>query len=353
MNDSDNTDHFEGNPIYFSFLGSEYSRSGVYLTSEVLDKANFCLVPAGFRLAIKFLKSTNRKSNFLRKNIVVLSPSHLLVIYLAIFLRKRVILDAGWPLTDSTPTGGTHLHRIGKTIQAYLIDFASFALAKKILLESQQQKDYVSKHFLVRLKKIEVLYTGVNENQFRNMLSNSTKVRDKNLQVLFRGKYNPESGLEVIAKASVILEGSPITFTIITNDKLPNLEFSKNVETRKGFLSSIELQEEYQKADICLGQFSVLDRLERTIPHKFYEAMFFGKIYLSPRNEALEEIIPPGNSKLLLQSNSPSELALALTQIAADRHLIEEIGSENRNYYDDNFSQEILSRRFLSLCKCD
>ena len=55
-------------------------------------------------------------------------------------------------------------------------------------------------------------------------------------------------------------------------------------------LSDEELSFCYNHAKISIGQLSSYERVNRTIPHKAYEAGFFGLPYVSAPSKSLEEL---------------------------------------------------------------
>lgn len=81
-----------------------------------------------------------------------MSPSHSLVIYSTLIFWRRIIFDAGWSLTESTLMRTIGVKGFPRILKTYSLDFLAFHLAKDVILESQEQIDFISKYFLVPRK---------------------------------------------------------------------------------------------------------------------------------------------------------------------------------------------------------
>jgi glycosyltransferase involved in cell wall biosynthesis len=203
--------------IIFLTIGEPgYSRSWTYFNGARKLGANVEFIKIESKTLTKqFLK--------LRKNLsreyvyVVMSPSQYLVSFVRFFLGQKVILDAGWSLFEGTVLARKRYGLFGfLALKTFLIDFVSSHLATKVVVESKNQAEFYSKIFLVNRRKIAVLYTGVDEDSLKPTFSqielpnffNNSKI------VLFRGKYNQESGIEVLAAATKQLISEDVTFWI-------------------------------------------------------------------------------------------------------------------------------------------
>jgi hypothetical protein len=282
----------------------DYSRSAVYYAHiKDLDEfsSNFTEIKnRGLALigeVFQFRKALRKTSN--PKTIIVMSPSHKLVIFLKFLPNTTLVLDAGWSLTESSVARKNSRRRNIRIIKNYCIDFLAFHLANLILLESQHQIQYTKKIFLVRVSKLAKLYTGFNEKQINSHLSVSFQKKwDEilkpyvNFQIItFRGKYNDESGLENLVKISHRLAHLPYLFIVIT-DKLPQeLQFSKKTIVVEEFLRWDELRVILNKTNFYVGQLSFNKRLRNTIPHKAFEAGFFEIPYITAKNPGIQEYL--------------------------------------------------------------
>jgi hypothetical protein len=279
--------------IYVSSLSKAYSRSGVYFASDPGPRLFVQLEESKYKRILQVLKLKKIYSSQTTK-IVVMSPNHESVIFFKLLTSFPVVLDAGWPLSDATINSYKPIN-IYRRVISFMIDLVSFKMANIIILETYAQAKRVNSRFLVRFRKIRVVYTGVNESEFSREPSALIKPKEligKNQNdlpiVLFRGKNNLEAGLNlVIESAELIKECAHLV--IATNQTISGLSNEATQITR--FLSSEEISWLYTHAEVVLGQVSDNHRLNFTIPHKFFEAAYFAKCYVSTPSLGILEIV--------------------------------------------------------------
>ena len=94
-----------------------------------------------------------------KDEVVVTSPSHLLAIYARFILKRAVILDAGWSLFEGEVISRKSYGFLGiRAARIYFIDFFANHFAKMIFVETNLQKEYYEKLFLLPTRKVKVLY---------------------------------------------------------------------------------------------------------------------------------------------------------------------------------------------------
>jgi glycosyltransferase involved in cell wall biosynthesis len=342
------------NFYFLTIAEAGYSRSWNYLEGLRKIGVNAEFVQLDPKNLIKtfwvFRKKRSKHDVF-----VIMSPSHYLVPFARVFLGKNVYLDAGWSLFEGSIISRRQKGFIGINIlKVYLIDFMASFFAKRIFLESNMQKGFYCKIFLVRKKKCSVIYTGVDEAQFKmnsnfktpSDLFNNSKI------VLFRGKYTAEAGLEVLAQASKLLSKEKITFWILSPGIPKNLEFSNNTIVINTFVDSKQnLAKVYSEAGLTLGQLSNHTRLKRTIPHKAYESAYLSKPYLSARSNGILELFTEDKDILCFNAGDENDLAKKISMFFTDFQNYEGIGVNMRKKYDLDLSQCDLANRFLQLTK--
>ena len=300
--------------IFLTIAEAGYSRSWTYFNGAKKLGANVEFIKIDSSKLIKqFLqikKQLSKDSIF-----VVMSPSQYLVPFVRFFLGKNIVLDAGGSLFEGTVISRKRYGFLGSiAIKNYLIDFISSHIARKIILETKLQKVFYSKLFLVRRKKCYVLYTGVDEESFQldNSYATPPDIFNNSKIVLFRGKYNPEAGIEVLAEATKLLSKEQITFWVFCPGLPINIDFSSNTFISRDILSKGKISKLQKACTISLGQLAKHNRLNRTIPHKAFEAGYFGKPYLTLDTESIRELYPDDNHVSYINNIS---LNLIATQI--------------------------------------
>jgi len=285
--------------------------------------------------------------------VIVMSPSHVLVPYLKFLHKGLIILDAGWPLSDSIDSRTNPLFtRIGKKAKVFFVDLLAFRLSDIVYLESKQQVEYSSKKFLVSKKKLKVRLTGSLEKSQSSKYQDSWEsIHEKCLNcrpVVFRGKYNEEAGLELLAKVAELLD--PSVHLIVLCPTLPetiNFPQRQNITVIKEFLPQHELEMVLTHAKLMIGQLGQSRRLNRTIPHKFFEAARLGIPYLTPATEAIQEIANE-ESIFFISNIDENLLAQHILTIICDSEVLEIKAKNFKKLYETKLSNAILMRNFVN-----
>ena len=279
---------------------------------------------------------------------------------LKIFIRKPVILDAGWSLTDGVLSRGFKFQNLYRLPITFAIDLISMHSANLVLVESFLQIVRVQKYFALPLRKIRLSYTGLDESQFgsspelqqkKNELISELKKRfdldAKKLVVLFRGKVNRESGFENICEAAKLLSNEATFIFILGERDLPPKDLHNIIQLSK--VSPIEMKEIYEMADITIGQISNHPRLKYTIPHKAFEAGYFKRAYITANSEGIREIFNE-RSVVYLNETNPESLAAAIRALSNGKNRVKleiEIGLQ----YQNKVSQAVINNQFAHLIR--
>jgi hypothetical protein len=279
--------------------------------------------------------------------VVITSPSHVLVIGFVLTFFRRPVLDAGWPLYDGVITSRREFGFLGiNTLKTFFIDFFAVHLSSNVLVESDLQKRRMSKRYLVAKGKLSVLQTGFDETRFSQVERSSSQ---KHFNVLFRGGAQEEAGLSVLADAARILASrDDLRFKVITNNFALKAEMGKHFELVNRYISDGELEKCFDEADLVLGQLSDHERLEYTIPHKFFEAAFLAKPYLTS-NVGFMKVLADSNLVYTFSAGDSTDLAASVERIAKDRDVARDVGVKLGDWYKKNASQKVLSEKFKQI----
>lgn len=343
--------------IFFSLAGFTFSRSSVYLKqdgeSSDSDSAKF-EIQGKFWKNLPHLRSRIRSTSSKASNLVVLSPSHLLVPVVKIITGRRITLDAGWSLTEAEIARWRGLISIPRIMRSLIIDWMAFQMSSRIIVESHQQRSYISSKFFIRKSKICVLMTGFNEKNFIEQSEKPIELHESKSSVshptvLFRGSYTSEAGLELLSETTKKMEKSDIQFVISCSHLPKNLVFGKNTKIISRRLSAREIKYLYETATLCIGQISNRPRLKRTIPHKAFEAAFFGKPYISSDALGIREFLPKDNQCYYLDKACVEGLEKAIIEITSDTDLQKKLSLNIQKRYNSVASQVILSSKFYEI----
>jgi glycosyltransferase involved in cell wall biosynthesis len=337
--------------MFFSYLPPDYSRTGVYLNSPAAESVNldFVKITSGFVRSLIHIWKTVKETKNTVDVYVVNSPSHLIAFLLKTMTKKPIVLDAGWPLSDGIRFSND---RLIPRIKTYLIDLISFHSAKIVILESDRQIDFVNKKFLVHKTKLRKILTGFDERSYSLSPDSIPELKSVNTAlpvVMFRGSWNPESGLNILEVASHELEKKSLNLIICTNAKEREFQFSKSTFFISRRLTNQEIRMMYEISDVVIGQISNNRRLNRTIPHKAFEAGYFSKPYISGDNQGVRELYPDPDHVVYLQETTPESLVNCISNLIDNETKMKHLGLNIKARYSEIASQETLGKEFYHL----
>jgi hypothetical protein len=343
--------------IFLGFLDENYSRSAVLLNYPSPDyEKKFYKVPTNIISAARFVLNLKRSYRNRRVLFVIMSPCHKLTLPTRLITKQKIILDAGWPLSDGELSRPLRWQSFISLPKAILIDLVSLHSANLILVETEHQKLRVARLFKISLGRIMVSYTGFNESKVNSLLTDSTfqGKLDRHVEsfsnkkvVIFRGKVNSESGYARIIQAARILEDKAI-FLLLVNQNNWTGSTPTNCYEINSFTDE-QMHACYRVSQIALGQISDHKRLNFTIPHKAYEAGFFGVAYLTSRSAGIEEF-GTEDQLTFLDSLSPEKIAEQILEMIKSGRDIP-YGKSLSRHYQSKYSQPILNHTFELMLK--
>jgi hypothetical protein len=155
---------------------------------------------------------------------VVASPSHILVPILRSQTRRKVVLDAGWPLYDGVIQSRRRFGILEwRLLWTFFLDFLSFHLASKVFLETNIQISACGRRYLLLKGKMYCFATGFDENRVAELVSGKPDT-NKALApfILFRGGLQEEAGLAVLCDAiEYVTASKDVRFVVVSKVKIP------------------------------------------------------------------------------------------------------------------------------------
>lgn len=340
------------NIVYVSYLDPYYSRSSVHLrefvNTDCPDQSiSFEKLPMGPLRKIRPLMKFYKKYKKTNPIIVVMSPCSSLVLYLRIMGFRRIVFDGGWPMIDAAALRGRTSIR---KLLIWLLDYYSISLSQLYVCESEEQVKNVHARFRIDKRKLAVGFTGFDEYQV-SRASSSTEVHlildTTQPYVFFRGKPNAEAGIETIIETAHLLDG--IVHFVLASPGLAIEDYGSNVTVFNQFLSWKEISFLYENSSLVVGQMSREERITRTIPHKFYEAAYFGKAYITSKSTPMCGLV--GSGFFECEGDNPAELARTIRHLLANRGLVSQLEEKMKFLYESRFSQRKITSNFRDLLR--
>ena len=338
--------------LYFlSWEDLSYSRTGVLYHGLTGRNINCQAINFPKKNYLKLFKTLYKlKGEAGKRSIVVVgSPCSILAVICRVaWPQARIIYDSGWPLIDGLLSRNYSLFvKMFSYVKIYVVDFLAYKFSNLVSVESESQKKNTQRKFFIRKSKVFVSYTGFNEAGVNVLNSKASELSKNPKQIIFRGKYNLESGLEFFAKASFFLNPEIRALVISTN--LPSaLKFSPNVEIISKKLSDLELAQQYKNSAISLGQLANSHRTTRTIPHKFYESIYFEVPYLTRKSAGIKELLPSNDQVIYFENETPAEFAKLISEHLSNGQALSSRAEKAKAVYKSKFSQDQIVDNFIS-----
>ncbi len=236
----------------------------------------------------------------------------------------------------------------------WLVDFMSFHLSSKVLLESNAQITFVHTRFLVPKNKLVRSWMGVDEKVF---FRDPTIPKNQKFTVLFRGRFLPESGILTVIEAAKKLEDRDVQLCIIghgfmyreVNALMEELK-PKNVEMLSETLSTNELREKMLSCHVSLGQLANHPRLLRTLPAKLYESLALGLPYLTGRNQGVLELLTEDENCIAVEPGNSDDVAKKILFLRDNPVLLQKIGEQGYLLYKEKLTAKKLAGDVIRDC---
>lgn len=302
----------------------------------------------------KFL-ALYKKHKLLKNNYDVLFvgyASHILVPFARLISNKKIVFNALGSLYEGIVLSRKQYGLLGlRALYCLLIDFVAFHSASLILVETNEQKEYLKKKYFLPDHKLIRAFTGTDENKF---FYDPGVKKLPDFTVLFRGGLLPESGVEYAIEAAHILNSNGIKLRIIGNGMMANKTEKlikdyglNNVEWLSEKLTDKDLRIKMQECHLSLGQLSSHDRLNRTIPHKAFESLAMKLPYLTARNRAVLELLKENETCFCCNSADAKNLAEKILEIKNNHELLERLADNAYQLHLKELTPKILTQNLI------
>lgn len=332
---------------YMGIAGAEFSRTKVYIQGLRAQGVGVVECFDDSRGLRKFVRLW-RKHSAVRNSYDVLiigNPSYILVPFARLLTRRPILFDAGWPLYEGVVSsrGAYGSNPLGRAY-IWCIDRLAAACADLITLETEAQIRAYTKLLRISDTKCRVLYTGCDETTF---FAEPPVDKRATFTAVFRGKANPEAGVETVIDAGRLLEKDGIDLIVYSPKFSPNVTVMSNVRVVADFLPQEELRQRMLECHVSLGQISTHERLENTIPHKAFESLAMGLPYISVRTRATEELLEHKKNAYFIEDANAETLAEAVRTLRKDPVLLQGIREGALRTYREKAAQSVLATRLL------
>ena len=236
----------------------------------------------------------------------------------------------------------------------YFIDKAGLLIADRVLIDTEEHRDFLCEMFGLKKDKFVVIPVGESEKTFSFL----AYPEDKNpFRVLFFGSFLNLHGIDKIKGAIKLLEDNQnIKFTLIgkgKNDNLFKQEKLKNTEFINDFIPPDKLKEFIAKSHVILGIFGENKRAQIVIPCKIYDALASGRPVITGETPSSRGMFQDCEFVFLCK-NSPQSIAKTIEKVY--NLTIAELkasGESAYKFFRENFSPEAIGKRLIREVKLE
>lgn len=217
----------------------------------------------------------------------------------------------------------------------------------------QDTIDYViwfEKEYKVSRKRFILVPTGADDRIFKPHTIPKNSVGEK-FVILYYGSFIPNHGVMKIAEAIKQLKNrKEIRFRFIGEgpeksnfQSYIKRELLDNVEII-GWMSQMDLINQINRADICLGAFGNTPQSLMTIQNKIFECMAMGKPVITGDSPAIRTGLPP-ETVILCSRENVTELSKAIINLTNDHKMLNKLSVNSFEVYNKYFSLKRLGEK--------
>jgi glycosyltransferase involved in cell wall biosynthesis len=342
------------NICYFGIYKKEYPRNRNILKGLELNGAKIIEVCDTTSGLIKFWYLF-KKHWLIRKEydlMIIGFAGQIIVPFAKLITRKPVVYDLHVSYYDSIVLERRQVKK--GTIKAfyyYFLDWLACRLADRILLDTKEHVEYISRLLHAPKGKFIVVYTGINEDVFKPQKERKTD-NDKFI-ISFHGYIQPLNGMDLVVRAMEKLKNENIELWIIGGGpeygnirKLAEKLKLKNI-IFYGPMPYAELAPKISRADLGLGFFSQSKKIDRVIANKVYELMAMKIPVLTGTSIGTAEQFKHREHIYYCQRGSVEAISEAILGLRNNKDLRDALAKNAYNYVRKELNPKMLGKKLL------
>ncbi len=273
----------------------------------------------------------------------VLKSNQMLGAWIPMFLhwthKKPFVLRCGY---EHYKTGVLEKKPLAWKVMIYLISLLAYKSANKVILTSEEDKEFVKKTFKIKEKKIAVIPNYVDTDKFKPY----TDIKQVNAtRILYFGRLSREKNISAAIEACKLKE---VGLDIIGDGELiENLKKqTKEINADVRFLG----KRNNDDLPLILGEYNIviLPSFYEGCPKSLLEAMSCGKLVIGSDVSGIREIVQHKKTGYLTNTDYMS-IAKSIEYVINNQQLIKQIGRAARKYILEKYSIERYSQDELKI----
>ena len=234
--------------------------------------------------------------------------------------------------------------------EKYYRDWIAFSNCDVIMMDTQQDIDWIVNKYKLDPANIFVLPIGVDTSIFKPAPG---EVNEK-FTVGFHGGFIPLQGLDkIVETARVLQHETDIRFDIVgagsQYKKIRKLADSYQLQNIKfrGWVNYDEINPIINAFDVCLGIFANSIKTDLVIPNKVYEYAALGKCIITKDTPAIKEVFTH-EKDIQLTVAAPEKMAEAILSMKADQEKRASIGKAAYELIVNGYDPLHIGKTFLN-----
>lgn len=228
--------------------------------------------------------------------------------------------------------------------------------ADKIIVVSNELKDYLITMYKINSNRIEVVPNGVDLERFNSSLDGARIRNVYNLGdtpvVCFVGTLRKWHGIDTLLKAAkMISKINPLVKFMIIGDGPCSESLKNDVPDNTIFTGAIDYQKisEYlSAADILVAPYPKMDFFYFS-PIKLFEYMAAGKPIIASNIGQISEVIENMQTGILVEPGNVDDLTNNILYLINDDVLMKKLGQNARKKVENEYSWKINAERIMKI----
>jgi glycosyltransferase involved in cell wall biosynthesis len=253
--------------------------------------------------------------------------------------KKKLVVRCGFLLSLNYRRKGHHRLKCALVSRLELL---GFKVADKIVVATENMKDYIARHYALPRDKIAVIPNHVNTDVFKPLPG----IHREPGRICFVGTLKRAKNLSLLLQAMRDIRG--VELVVIGSgplrDELTKEAKELSIDVRfLGSLPNYQLPTELNRSEIF-----VLPSLYEGHPKALLEAMACGLPVIGTDVPGIREVIAHGQTGYLCQP-TPEDMRRAITRVLGHKELGRQLGERAREFVVESYSIEKILEQELTV----
>ena len=235
------------------------------------------------------------------------------------------------------------------------LEKALYKAADALVINSPGFRDHVEER---GGKRVYLVPNGADVNMFHPDRRGGAFRRENDLYdhfvVLYAGAHGISNDLSTVLEAADLLRDIDGLLIVLLGDGKEKEGLKKKASemhlSNVRFIDPIpkeEMTNALAAADVCLAILKPIELYKTVYPNKVFDYLAAGRPVILAMEGVIRDVVKDACAGLIVQPGRPKELAEAILLLMKDRHQLQRLGQNGRNYVEKHFSRMQLAEKML------